>query len=165
MNIIEKALLIAESAHKDQKYDIFPYIYHVKEVKYVAESLGYDTSIIVAAILHDTIEDSDLSFNDIKKAFGEEIAEIVYCVTDELGRNRKERKEKTYPKIKRNWKATIVKICDRYVNVKHSKEYNPKMFEMYKKEHNKFYSELFSYNHPVNEVDKAWKLLDVLFND
>ena len=102
MNNKDRAFLVAEKAHINQIYDIYPYIYHIKQVVKVAEELGYDESIIIACILHDTLEDTALSYNDIKKAFGEEIAEIVYAVTDELGRNRLERKQKTYPKIRAN---------------------------------------------------------------
>lgn len=120
----ERALMVAEKAHSNQTYDIYPYIYHIRQVVKIAEQLGYDESIVIAAALHDTLEDTPLSYNDIKKAFGKEVAEIVYCVTDELGRNRNERKEKTYPKIQSNWKATVVKICDRIANVSQSKEYN-----------------------------------------
>jgi (p)ppGpp synthase/HD superfamily hydrolase len=118
----EKAMLVAEKVHINQSYDIYPYIYHVEQVVDIVKKFGFDREIIIAATLHDVIEDGNLSYNDIKKEFGKEIAEIVYAVTDELGRNRKERKEKTYPKIRANWKATVVKICDRIANMKHSAE-------------------------------------------
>lgn len=151
----ERAYLVAEKAHANQTYDIYPYTYHTTNVAKIAEKLGYEESIVIACILHDSIEDGGLSFNDIKKAFGEEVAEIVYCVTDELGRNRKERKAKTYPKIRGNWKATVVKICDRIANMKQSKEYNENMFKMYEKEHDDFRSNIFCDSHPV-DVLKAW---------
>ena len=86
------------------------------------------------------------------------MAEIVYAVTDELGRNRKERKEKTYPKIKANWKATAVKICDRIANATQSRDYNKGLFEMYKKENKDFKLHLKSSAHPA-DVDKAWDAL------
>jgi (p)ppGpp synthase/HD superfamily hydrolase len=164
MKDLERALLVAEMAHANQKYDIYPYIYHIKQVVGIAEELGFDKSILVASALHDTLEDTDMSFNDIKRAFGEEVAEIVFAVTDELGRNRKERKSKTYPKIKANWKATVVKICDRIANMSHSKDYNTKMFEMYKKEHQDFCDAIKSDYHPQNEVKKAWSRLEILIN-
>jgi len=156
----EKALLVAEKAHMNQTYDLYPYIYHVKEVVRIAETLGYDESIIIACTLHDVIEDSSVSYNDIKKIFGEEIAEIVYAVTDELGRNRKERKEKTYPKIRGNWKAVAVKICDRIANIQQSKENNKDMFELYKKENIDFIKNVYNPEHPSSELNKAWMLLD-----
>lgn len=146
MDDIERALLVAEKAHANQTYDIYPYMYHIKQVMYIAEQLNCEKDIIIACILHDTLEDSDLSYNDLLKAFGNDIAEIVYAVTDELGRDRFERKEKTYPKIKDNWKAIIVKLCDRIANVSHSKLYNKKLFEMYKKEHSNFCTSILSNN-------------------
>lgn len=164
MNKIDKAFMVAEKAHANQTYgDVFPYIYHVKEVYNIAKELGFDEEILIASILHDVLEDSDLSYNDIKKIFGEAITEIVYCVTDELGRNRKERKEKTLPKIKANWKATVVKICDRIANVSHSKEHSNRMFEMYKKEQKLFVTELTCDEHPKHEMSKAWSMLNKLF--
>lgn len=158
----ERALLVADKAHENQTYDIYPYGYHIRQVVKIAEELGYDESIIVASALHDTLEDTELRYNDLKKAFGKEVAEIVYCVTDELGRNRKERKEKTYPKIRSNWKATVVKICDRIANVQQSIDYNQKLFEMYKSEHDDFCRNLMSKDHPHSETNKAWKKLNEL---
>lgn len=154
--------MLATKIHANQTYDIFPYVYHIQKVRDVAEELGYDESIVVAATLHDSLEDTHVSYNDIKRAFGEEVAEIVYCVTDELGRNRRERKEKTYPKIRGNWKATVVKVCDRIANVDHSSEYNKDLFEMYKKEHQDFCRNLMSADHPHSETNKAWIRLNKL---
>lgn len=162
MNDKEKAFLIVEKAHNNQSYAIYPYTYHIKEVIKIAEDLGCEESIIVAATLHDVIEDTDISYNDIKKEFGEEVAEIVYCVTDELGRNRKERKEKTYPKIRSNWKAVIVKICDRIANVEYSKSSNNGKFEMYKKEQKQFMKELHIHSSP-DVIGFAWSRLNNLF--
>ena len=155
MTNIERALMVAEKAHANQTYDIYPYMYHIRMVVSIAEELGCDESIIISCALHDVLEDTELSYNDIKKAFGKEVAEIVYAVTDELGRNRKERKSKTYPKIKANWKATVVKICDRIANINHSKFFNDSMLNVYKKENDDFYFNLKSETHP-EKVDIAW---------
>lgn len=103
-----------------------------------------------------------LSYNDIKKAFGEDVAEIVFAVTDELGRNRYERKNKTYPKIRANWKATVVKICDRIANIEQSRSYNSTLFKMYQKENPVFCTNLMSADHPHKETNKAWERLNIL---
>lgn len=158
----ERALLVADKAHANQTYDIYPYGFHIRQVVKIAEELGYDESIIVASALHDTLEDTELSYNDLKKAFGEEVAEIVYSVTDELGRNRNERKLKTYPKIKANWKATVVKICDRIANMQQSKDYNKELFEIYQNEHEIFCKSIMSKDHPQAETSKAWHKLNKL---
>lgn len=156
----ERAFLVAEKAHANQSYDIYPYMYHVRKVAAVAQQLGYDESIIVACILHDTLEDTSLSYNDLKSYFGTEVAEIVYAVTDELGRNRKERKSKTYPKIRANWKAAVVKVCDRIANVEHSSTHgNAKLFKMYEEEQGDFYNSVSCATHPQSEMEKAWLVL------
>lgn len=165
MNNKERAFLVSERAHRNQDYDIYPYMYHVKRVVEVAEELGFDENIIISSILHDCIEDTIISYNDIKKAFGIEVAEIVYCVTDELGRNRNERHEKTYPKIRGNWKAVAVKICDRIANMRQSKEYDSRKFKMYHAEYADFVKGIHSPDHPVNELDKAWKVLNALVEE
>lgn len=163
MHIIEKAHLVAENAHSNQTYGIYPYIYHPRCVYMITKDLGYSDEILVACILHDVLEDSDISYDDLKKAFGEEIAEIVFCVTDEAGRNRKEKKSKTYPKIRGNWKATVVKVCDRIANLEESIASNPQMLQMYKKEHQIFVESLYDKKHP-KAMNKAWdrlyKLID-----
>ena len=158
----ERALLVADKAHANQTYDIYPYGYHIRQVVKIAEELGYDESIVVASALHDTLEDTELSYNDLKKAFGEEVAEIVYCVTDELGRDRKERKEKTYPKIRSNWKAVVVKICDRIANMQQAKLYNSRLYETYQNEHDDFCKNIMNAEHPQNETTKAWQKLNNL---
>lgn len=99
----------------------------------------------------------------LKKAFGEEVAEIVYAVTDELGQNRAERKQKTYPKIKANWKATVVKVCDRIANAQQSKDYNERLFSIYQKENPGFIQSIQSETHP-SDIKKAWKALEGVFS-
>lgn len=162
MKNLERALMVATKAHATQTYDIYPYDYHLRQVVSIAQELGYDETIQVACALHDCLEDTELSYNDIKKAFGKDVAEIVFCVTDELGRNRKERKEKTYPKIRSNWRAIVVKICDRIANMRQSKEYNPTLFKMYEKELETFAVELRNGAQArlmFNEIEKAWECL------
>jgi len=160
----ERAELVAQKVHANQSYDIYPYMYHVKQVVNVAKELGYDEEIIIGCYLHDSMEDGNLSYNDIKKAFGKNVAEIVFAVTDELGRNRTERKEKTYPKIKANWKATVVKLCDRIANVRQSRKYNEELFAMYIKECSDFEANIKSKSHP-EDVEKAWDLLESTYSN
>ena len=157
-----RAEMVAAKVHNGQTYDIYPYMKHIKDVVHIAEQLGYDESIQIACYLHDSMEDGNLSFNDIKTHFGKEVAEIVFSVTDELGRNRKERHEKTYPKIRANEKAVCVKLCDRIANIQNSMEFGTGQYEMYKKESDAFRSALYSEHHL--EAERAWKLLASLFN-
>ena len=137
------AFHLAERRHGSQKYGELPYIYHLKKTAQVAEELMLQEEIVIACILHDILEDTSTTYQEIKADFGFEIAEMVYAVTDELGRNRRERKEKTYPKIAANWKATMVKVCDRIANIEHCiQEGNTDLLDMYAKEHESFYMAL-----------------------
>ncbi len=132
----------ASAYHKGQWYGNKPYMYHLKKVSDVAMDCNFtDESILMSCLLHDIIEDTEATYRDIKDNFGEEVAEIVYCVTDELGRSRKERKSKTYKKIRNNPKSIVVKLCDRISNISESmgsENYNLKLMKMYLDEHNDF---------------------------
>jgi (p)ppGpp synthase/HD superfamily hydrolase len=71
---------------------------------------------------HDRIEDCRENYNDLVKYCGVEVADIVYAVTDEKGRNREERKpKKLYDEMLYNTEAVFVKLCDRLANMKFSK--------------------------------------------
>ncbi|ULT57698.1 HD domain-containing protein [Neobacillus drentensis] len=79
MDVIEKALQIAAKAHVKQrrKGSDIPYIVHPVAVGMILMKAGYDETLIAAGILHDTVEDTDLSLQDIEQEFGFKIAEIV----------------------------------------------------------------------------------------
>lgn len=137
-----RAKMFAEAAHAGQTYDKYPYTYHLSQVVLVLEKFGWDDSaMLCAGWLHDSIEDTNTSYNDIKAEFGEEVAELVYAVTNELGRNRKERNERTYPKIRGNDRPTALKLADRIANVEHG-SINGGKDEMYRKEFSSFESML-----------------------
>lgn len=142
---VKEAAYLAISLHGMQNYDGYPYYYHLEQVVDVLEEFGFtDDKYKIAGYLHDVMEDTAISYNDIKKQFGIEIAEIVYCVTDELGRNRKERKEKTYPKIASNPDAIIIKLADRIANMRNSINKNHSMTDAYLKEYINFQKALYS---------------------
>jgi hypothetical protein len=95
--------------------------------------------------LHDTIEDCRVSYSKISRKFNQFVAEIVYAVTNELGKSRKESAEKTYPKIREAGASAIfVKLCDRIANVEASieaaKNGKPSYIRMYCGEHEAFSS-------------------------
>ena len=160
---VKEASYMAIAAHGSQTYDGYPYYYHLEEVVKILHEFHFiDDKYKIAGYLHDILEDTALSYNDIKNKFGEEIAEIVYCVTDELGRNRKERKTKTYPKISANKDAIIIKLADRIANVRNSLSKGHKMGGMYRKEYKDFKSNLYESNPLTNQM---WLELDRLINE
>jgi len=157
---IIKARSFALKAHNSQIYgEIYPYYKHLEDVDNILRKFGFteekDLDLLVAVWLHDVMEDTATSYSDVKKAFDENIAEIVYCMTDELGRNRKEKKAKTYPKIRSNPKSVILKVADRIANVLFSRQQKSTHFDMYQKEYNDFQYNLRIYR----QIDEMWDYL------
>lgn len=141
----------ASAQHRDTNHtygDGMPYEYHLACVSGVGERfIDYipmeDRNAVRKALLcHDILEDCRVTYNDLKAQIGQEAADIVYAVTDELGHNRTERAEKTYPKIAADPLAIFVKLCDRLANTTYSKSGGkPKdksMFDQYKREYSNF---------------------------
>lgn len=166
MSTVEKAKLFALKAHGDQKYGELPYEKHLQDVvSILAErffSTGIDESsdtLLAAAWLHDVIEDTDVTFQQVFEEFGRHVARIVFACTDEPGKNRKERHERTYPKLMASGREAIaVKLADRIANLNHSMTHNHGLFKMYQKEYAAFKQAL----HLPGELKEMWATLDVL---
>lgn len=144
--MIEDAQLYAKQAHAGQFYGKGEeYYFHLESTWKIAVDYNLRMPIQVACWLHDTIEDTKVTYKQLLDNFNFEIAELVYAVTDELGRNRKERKKKTFPKIIKYGKdAALLKLCDRVANIHYSKTQDKKLFDMYRKEHIEF-SKIYEY--------------------
>ncbi|MGN0551489.1 MAG: RelA/SpoT family protein [Acutalibacteraceae bacterium] len=82
MELIDKAYKLALDAHGDQRrVSGVPYILHPTSVACILVDLGMDTESVVAALLHDVVEDTDVTLDEIRKEFGEEIALLIDGVT------------------------------------------------------------------------------------
>lgn len=150
-------------------YDAYlPYEFHLRMVVQVAtdcsdilveEEKLAKQEIILACYAHDLIEDTRVSYNDIKEQLGTTVADIVYAVSNEKGKNRKERaNDKYYEGIRNTIGATFVKLCDRIANVQYSKLTKSRMFEMYKKENKEFVYQIYS-----DKYIQMFDYLDSLF--
>lgn len=134
-----EARMVAVQAHGNQVYDgMFPYSKHLDDVVEVLKEFGYAGRFIIAGYLHDSLEDTALSYNKIKNYFGTDVAEMVYSVTDELGRNRAEKQAKTLDKIRLNPDAIVLKLADRIANVRHGGK-----IKMYVEEYPEFSTRLY----------------------
>ena len=160
----ERARMFAELAHSGQTYNNeVPYSYHLTMVVTTLSRFGFsDVEMICAAYLHDTIEDTNRSYNDLKSKFGEAVAELVYDVTSELGHNRKERNLKTYPKIKANPRAVALKLADRIANVEYGAATGGKQ-DMYAKEFPDFMKAIRTEEGEDPRVTRMWAHLARLF--
>ncbi len=134
----------AAVCHGAQLYsDEVPYPVHLEQVVNVLQRFGFlEPEIVCAGWVHDAIEDTNTSYNDIKKRFGLAVAEFAYAVTSELGRNRTERNAKTYGKIAGRFAPTAIKLADRIANVEYSSANGGKQ-DMYVKEYPGFYQALY----------------------
>lgn len=127
---ISDAASFAAAAHIDQKRkDGFqPYINHPLEVANLVANVGNvdDVDVIVAALLHDTVEDCDVTFNDIEQRFGAAVAGYVRELTD----------DKTLPKLERkrlqvehaphlSHGAKQIKLADKISNIRDVTMYPP----------------------------------------
>jgi (p)ppGpp synthase/HD superfamily hydrolase len=145
-------------------YDGLPYEFHLNMVVETAKKFIHfvperQRDVVLAACwAHDTIEDTRVTYNDVKSALGEEVAEIVYALTNEKGRTRKERaNEKYYDGIRETPYAGFVKICDRIANAEYSKNQQTTMLDKYKEEfeyfehrlYNELYHDMFDYLYSV----------------
>jgi guanosine-3',5'-bis(diphosphate) 3'-pyrophosphohydrolase len=164
---LTQAMAMAIFAHGNQRWGKHPYYVHLSRTEELLVRFGYadyttsgGITRCVIAWLHDTLEDTALSYNDIKNEFGGRVAEAVYAVTEEKGRTRQERKPVAhYEAIRANPDACIVKIADRSVNVEESKQSGSRMLEVYRNEHQQFKEKLCA---PAM-CDSLWAHLDILF--
>ena len=85
MNKVEEAILFATESHKGQvrKLTKVPYILHPLEVSAIIHNITADEEIIIAGLLHDTIEDCGVDPKVIREKFGKRVAALVQCETED----------------------------------------------------------------------------------
>ena len=143
-NFRQKAMDLHEDVN--HSYAGYNYILHLDAVNAVKNEFEelYDfevseNSIYKAVYYHDTLEDCNITYNQLKSWIGEIAAEIVYAVTNNKGRTRAERANADYYlNIRKTPGATFVKMCDRIANVRFSRMMGSSMYEKYKDENDHF---------------------------
>ena len=83
-NILDRAIIFAVNAHHntERRGKGFPYIVHPLEAVEIVATITPDQELLAAAALHDTIEDTDVTVSDIRREFGDRIADLVYAESD-----------------------------------------------------------------------------------
>lgn len=124
--LIRKAFEMAVEAHKDMRRKSGePYIYHPIAVAQIcAEEIGLGTTSIVCALLHDTVEDTDITIDDIKGMFGERIARIIDGLTkisgvfDQTSSLQAENFRKMLLTLSDDIRVILIKLADRLHNMR-----------------------------------------------
>lgn len=124
--LIDKAYNLALNSHKNQKrVSGIPYILHPTSVAYILAELGMDTESIVTALLHDVVEDTDITIDYIEKNFGKEIRNLVDGVTkiekfkfETLEEQQAENVRKMLVAMSEDIRVIIIKLADRLHNMR-----------------------------------------------
>jgi len=126
MELIDRAVAYAQDKHKDQKRkDGSPYIIHPLAVAEIVVEMGLDIDAVLGALLHDCIEDTDASHDDIAKRFGNTTAELVEGVTKLTRANfssteqaQMENLRKMFMAMSKDIRVVLIKIADRLHNMR-----------------------------------------------
>lgn len=114
--LLDMAIAFARPFHEAKQPGYFDD--HVMAVVREVQKHTSNITVIIAAVFHDLVEDTDCTLAMILEKFGYAVMWFVQCLTDEPGKNRKERKWKTYHKIRRDRFVLLIKLCDRLDNLR-----------------------------------------------
>jgi (p)ppGpp synthase/HD superfamily hydrolase len=161
MKMTSDARTFAIAAHGKQQYGNHPYVVHLDAVAAIAAAYGEMAQTV--AYLHDVVEDTPITLEEVRTHFGELVAGCVALLTDEAGATRKERKAKTYAKLAKVYGslqlALIVKAADRLANVQACIADNKQdLLAVYRAEHVIFRPAAYR----PGLCDEIWQQLDQL---
>lgn len=126
VSLVEKAYFIAKKAHEGQfRFSGEPYIIHPISVAIILYNLGMDGESMAAALLHDVVEDTDMTKENIQEEFGEDVANLVEGVT-KLGKvpiftkeeQQAENVRKMLMAMSQDIRVIIIKLADRIHNMR-----------------------------------------------
>ena len=126
VKLIMKAYNLAKEKHKDQKRGSGePYIVHPLNVAYILADIGLDDSTICAALLHDVVEDTDMTDKELRNMFGNEIADMVAGVTklstiqfESVEEQQAEDYRKMFLAMGKDIRVILIKLADRLHNMR-----------------------------------------------
>lgn len=92
-SLLDKAIVFATNAHKntERRGKGFPYVIHLMEVVSIIATISNDQELLAAGMLHDTVEDCGVSFEELEKEFGTRVMEIVKNETNVVIEGKSER--------------------------------------------------------------------------
>lgn len=123
--MINEAIIFATKAHEGQfrKVSQSPFIMHPLAVGCLLADAGEGEDVVAAGILHDTVEDTEVTLDEIREAFGEDVAELVDGCSENKALSWKERKENTITFLETaSEKVCIITCADKLHNLSVSVE-------------------------------------------
>lgn len=166
LSVIEQAYVVAERAHRGQlRKSGDPYITHPVAVATILAELGMTPSTIVAALLHDTVEDTDYSLDQLRRDFGPEVAMLVDGVTklDKVAYGdaaQSETVRKMVVAMSRDIRVLVIKLADRLHNARTWKFVSSSSAERKARETLEIYAPLA---HRLGMNTIKWELEDLSF--
>ncbi|HEV7290938.1 MAG TPA: HD domain-containing protein [Devosia sp.] len=136
------ALAFATAAHgsinQRRKYTGEPYIVHPKAVAEIVRTVPHDGPMIAAALLHDVVEDTPVTIEEILNEFGREVGELVDWLTDVSLPSDGNRRKRKHLDLLHTAKATpaakTIKLADLIDNTRTIAKYDPSFWRVYKRE-------------------------------
>jgi GTP pyrophosphokinase len=164
--LLQRAYDVAEARHEgQQRKSGDPYITHPLAVATILAELGMDTTTLVAALLHDTVEDTDYALERLRADFGEEVAHLVDGVTKldkvELGNAAEaETIRKMVVAMARDPRVLVIKLSDRLHNMRTMRFLSP---EKQAKKARETLEVLAPLAHRLGMATVKWELEDLSF--
>lgn len=128
LSLVEKAYLVAEKSHEGQKRKSGePYIIHPLHVSIILAELELDMETIMAGLLHDVVEDTEISLEDVRRDFGDDVAllvdgvtklkQLTYKTTDKQ-EIQAENYRKMFLAMAKDIRVIMIKLADRLHNMR-----------------------------------------------
>lgn len=126
MDKILEAITVSSLAHKHQKRkgNRTPYIAHPLAVGLILSQLGQREEVIIAGILHDTLEDTEMTKEELTSRFGNEVVRLVESVTEDKSLESWEKRKAHYleSKAAAGAETKLISLADKYHNLSSIKE-------------------------------------------
>ena len=159
-DIVNRAREFAIKHHEGQVHGPRPFWHHLHDVVGVLNEYGVDDpDLHAAAWLHDVVEDTPVTVEEVTQEFGERIGALVDALTDGEGNTREEKKAKPYRMLPLVEGGTTVKLADRIANTRFSIDQEAHRYlSSYRQEYHGFSSSL----RVKGELNEMWSHLDNL---
>ncbi len=165
---LKKAFIFAQNAHKDQKRKSGePYIVHPVEVAKILINLGMEETVVIAGLLHDVLEDTNINREMIEKEFGKDVLSLVEAITklEKLSfypteAYRAQNLRKMFIAMAKDIRVIIIKLADRLHNMQTLQYHEEEKQKKIAKETLEIYAPLA---HRLGVWDIKWRLEDLAF--